>query len=285
MNNSPNLSFKAECSPSPFGKIDHIRSRFESIERQHELASELDCFRPGNELSSIRFIANAYSVHVARWLTLLSHTQARVQVDTVNPVPAFSNDFMSARPLLPAWLTLPMTLRYLLAGLRLRFSRTRTSSDIALAHCASGNGFVAWLSGQPYLIVAYGSEIFGADQRSFAYRWLMKRILQGAERIADCSPECTRVLREQFDIPSDRIYSFHLGYDEKHFRPISHPQRMDLRRDAQLPVDEPIWVVNRRTHPHYRTHEVVQGFLDYCEQNDCGQLVVLCGDHQPDSRH
>jgi len=275
-------SLKTKQTSPITGKIDHIRARFESMERQQELASDLDCFRPGKELSLIRFIANAHSVHVARWLALLAHTRATVEVDTVNPVPAFSNEYVSARPLLPAWLKIPMTFRYLLAGLALRFSRSRPSADIALAHCASGNGFAAWLSGQRYLIVAYGSEIFCANQRGFAYRWLLRKILQGAERIADCSPECTKVLREQFDIPSDRIYSFHLGYDEKHFRPIEHSKRMELRRDAQLPVDEPVWVVNRRTHPHYRTHEVARGFLEYCQRNVRGRLILLCGDHQAD---
>lgn len=265
----------------PVPTIDHARVRFESIERQHDLAPELSCFRPGNELSSIRFIAHAHSVHVSRWLILLSHTQATVEVDTVNPLPAFSSGFLSARPLLPAWLKVPMTLRYLLGGLALRLLPFRSSTQLVMAHSASGNGLTAWLSGCRYLIVTYGSEIFGANERGFAYRWLLKKILQGAERIADCSPECTRILREDFQIPADRIHSFHLGYDEKTFRPLDRFRRMELRRDRQLPVDEPIWVVNRRTHPHYRTQEVAEGFLKYCQNAGRGKLILLCGDQDP----
>lgn len=259
---------------------DHIRNEFESLKRQNELAPELACFRAGGELARIDYFAHPHGLHVARWLKILSHTQASVCIDTANPVPAFSGPIVSARPLVPRFLKVPMSLRYLIAGLVARFRGSRSSVPVH-AHCASGNGLIAWLSGRKYLIGTYGSEIFDAPRRGFLYCWLMKRILQGAERIADCSPECTRVLREQFGIPAERIYSFHLGYDESRFRPLSHQQRMQLRRDAGLPEDERIWVINRRTDPHYRTQEVVAGFLDYCRTNPSGRLVVLCGDHQP----
>ena len=279
---APNSSMAVASTSSPTGFTDHIRTRFESIQRQPELASELTCFHPGNELSSIGYIANAYSVHVFRWLNVLSHTQATVGIETANPIPAFSNAYVSAIPVLPAWLKIPMTLRYLFCGLALRFSRSHAKRGIIHAHCASGNGLVAWLSGQPYLIGTYGSEIYGANHRGLAYRWLLKRILQGAERISVGSDESTKILCEQFDIPPERIYFFDLGYDDKNFCPVDQLQRNQLRRDRKLPFDEPIWVVNRRTDPHYRTRDVVDGFLGYCQKGGCGQLVLLCGDHQPD---
>jgi hypothetical protein len=279
---APKISLPVVQSAPPTAFADHVRNRFESIERQHELASELDCFRPGHELASIRFIANAHSVHVARWLTLLSHTKTKIEIQTANPIPAFSNEYMSARSLLPGWVRLPMVVRYLLSGLILRFTGSRSKSTLVHAHCASGNGFVAWLSGQPYVIGAYGTEIFGSNQRSFAYRWLLRKILQGADRIQVGSPECTKILCEEYNIPAERIYCFHNGLDERTFHSVSDQRRMQLRRDAGLPVDEPIWIVNRRTHPHYRTQEVVDGFLKYCQTGGKGRLVLLCGDHQPD---
>ncbi|MEI8022481.1 MAG: hypothetical protein WCH39_30000, partial [Schlesneria sp.] len=33
---------------------------------------------------------------------------------------------------------------------------------------------------------------------------------------------------------------------------------------------------------HYRTMEVVGGFLQYCQGNARGRLILLCGDHQPE---
>lgn len=266
--------------PSTAG--NQICHRVQSIQRQQKLFSNLSCFQPGNQFSKVHFVANAHSVHVERWLTLLAQTSASVQIDTANVVPAFTNSVLSTRPLVPDWLRIPMTLRYLLGGLVLRLSSRTEAENPLVAHCASGNGFMAWLSGQKYVIVAYGTEIFSARERGYLYRWLMKRILQGAQRIADCSPECTMVLREQFQIPAEKIYSFHLGYDEEHFCPVSSIVRMNLRREARLPVDEPVWVINRRTRPLYRTREVVQGFLRYCESGGTGRLVVLSGDHDPD---
>ena len=261
---------------------DHIRSQFESLQRQAELAPELNCFRAGGKLSRIDFLAHPHGLHVARWLKVLSHTQATISIQTANPVPAFNGVFARACPLVPDFLKIPMTLRYLVAGLVARFTNSNSSDEPVHAHCASGNGFIAWLSGRKYLIGTYGSEIFDAPRRGFLYQQLMKRILQGAERIADCSPECTKVLREQFGIPAEKIYSFHLGYDESRFHSLRQSDRMQLRRQMQLPEVEPIWVINRRTDPHYRTHEVVAGFLDYCSQYAVGRLIVLCGDHQPE---
>ena len=259
-----------------------LRHQFESIQRQFPLATDLRCFDSGQSLSRIRYMANAHSVHVARWLKILSHTKARVEVITANALPAFSNEFLTADPVLPAWLRLPMVVRYALAGLSLRWRRTRSNSAVVHAHGASGNGFMAWLSGQRYVIGTYGSEIFLASERGRLYCWLMKNILQGAERISVCSEECTKILVDQFEIPVERIYNFHLGYDDVAFRPLDSASRNALRRERQLPVDEPIWVVNRRTHPHYRTRDVVQGFLKYCQQGGIGRLVLLCGDQQAD---
>ena len=259
---------------------EHLRQQFESTTRQTDLAFNMPCFQPGGELLTIRYIAYAHGVHVARWLKVLSHTQANVHIETANPIPSFSGDYLSNRPLVPSWLRIPMVVRYFLAGLACRLSRPVTSLAPIHAHCASGNGLVAWMSGQKYLIGTYGSEIYGANERGFAYRWLLKRILRGAERISVCSQEGVKVLREQFGVPIERIYFFHLGFDDQCFCPVSDSVRRTLRQQRQLPLDEPIWVINRRSTPHYRTLEVVQGFLDFCRSGGCGRLIVLSGDHE-----
>ena len=265
----------------PNQSADRIRIQFESRQRQTELAPEMSCFRPGGELHSLRFIAHPHGLHVGRWLQILSHTQAHVVIDTANPVPAFANDFVVAHPLVSRSWKLPMILRYVLGGLAMRFLARRDKNGVVHAHCASGNGFVAWLSGQRYLIGCYGSEILLAKQRGPLYCWLMTRILHGAERISAFSRETGNVVIEQFGVPAERVYCFHLGYDDSTFSPLNSDQRRQLRVQRLLPVNEPIWVVNRRTHPHYRTLEVVQGFLDYCLQDSRGRLVVLCGDCDP----
>lgn len=257
---------------------DHLRQQFEGIQRLPELATELSCFGPGQPLSSIRYMANAHSVHVARWLKILAHTKTTISIQTANPIPAFSNGFIDCVPLLPGWLKLPMVLRYALGGLVMRFRGSSRKGGIIHAHGASGNGFMAWLSGQRYVIGIYGSEIYCADERGRVYRWLIEQILQGAERISVCSTEGAKILEEEFNIPRERLYFFHLGYDDVNFRPLDRSERMTLRRERGLPLNEPVWVINRRTHPHYRTHDVVNGFLQYSQSGGPGRLVMLCGD-------
>ena len=258
-------------------------ARLIKIRRDEELASDLTCFRPGEPLSKIRFIAAGDSVHVAQWLTLFAQTQTFVEIDTANPVDPFENECFSIRPILPRWLkSAPMSLRYLLSGLALRFRGHSSPDDIFHAHCASGNGLTAWLSGRRYMIGVYGTEVFGAHERGFAYRWLLRQILQGAERIQVASTECVKILTEQYAIPPELIYCFHLGLDGKTFHGVSDIERARLRQEAGLPLDEPIWTVNRRTHPHYRTREVVQGFFEYCKSGGRGRLVLLCGESQAD---
>ncbi|WP_397571409.1 glycosyltransferase [Schlesneria sp. T3-172] len=283
-----NLSTPAPSNGSPSGSAapvpfsEHIRRQFESQHRRHELASDLTCYRPGNALHSIRYIAHPHGLHVARWLKVLSYTQAHVTIDTANPVPAFSNDFVTANPVLPAWLKLPMTIRYFLAGLALRYTKPACPDELIHAHCASGNGTLAWLSSRRYVLGTYGSEIYGARQRGRLYCWLLKQILQNAERISVGSFESTKILVEDFQVPPEKIYFFHLGYDDENFFALDHAQRMELRAIRNLPVDEPVWVINRRTDPHYRTQEVVNGFLSYSQMGGRGRLIVLCGDHQPE---
>ena len=277
---TPAMTDANATRPLPFA--DHIRNQFESLRRQPELANDLNCFRPGEALTSIRYIAHSHSVHVARWLKVLSHTKTKDTIDTANPIPPFSNDYVASIPLLPQWLRLPMTIRYFLGGLVLRFWATRPSNELIHAHSASGNGLVAWMSGRRYVLGTYGSEIYGAKQRGKIYCWMLNKILQKADRISVGSLESIKILTEEYGIPAERIYFFHLGYDDTNFRPLEHSQRTQSRKDRQLPADEPIWVVNRRTHPHYRTMELVSGFLQYCQDNARGRLVLLCGDHLPE---
>ena len=109
------------------GFAQHIRTQFESLQRKPELAADLDCFRTEGELASISYIAHPHGLHVARWLKVLAHTGTTVEVETANPVPAYAGEYAACHPVLPAWLRIPMTLRYLLCGLALRFSRFRSA--------------------------------------------------------------------------------------------------------------------------------------------------------------
>ena len=278
------LKFHLESQPAatiPPG-LEHVHQRFEEVRRERRLAPELKCFDSDRELANLHFIANANSIHVVQWLKLFAHTGATVKIETANPSFEFSNECLSSHQILPNWTKGPMVLRYFLAGLRLRFSRKRDKSQWLHVHGASGNGLIAWLSGHPYVIGTYGSEIFGSNERGFLYRCLMTRILRGATRIQAASQECITILRDLYGIPEERLYCFHLGLDEKTFHGVDPEQRAQLRKQAEMPLDQPVWISNRRTHPHYRTADVVEGFLAFASQQPKGRLVLLSGEHDPE---
>lgn len=238
---------------------------------------------PGERpLSRVHYAANPDSVHVARWVKILQRARCQVTIDTADRVASSSNGQVEVRPLLPKWLRLPMPVRYFLAGLVKRVADRGETHEVFHAHSASGNGLMAWVSGRPYLVGTYGSEILCAGERGPVYRWVLKRILARADRISACSAETITVLCEQFEVPRERIYFFHLGYDEDTFHPANPDRRRQLRRDRSLPLDEPVWIVNRRTRPLYRTLEVVEGFLRHCDGGGRGRLVLICGDDLPD---
>ena len=120
--------------------------------------------------------------------------------------------------LVPSWLKGPSLLRHVWAGLRMRFAR-RYSRQTLHAHCTSGNGLMARLSGRPYIVTTYGSEVFGARERGWLYAWMIRQVLTHAERITATSQQMADVLRQEYHIPEERIHLFSLGYDESIFSP------------------------------------------------------------------
>jgi glycosyltransferase involved in cell wall biosynthesis len=149
------------------------------------------------------------------------------------------------------------------------------------AHCASGSGFVAWLSGRPYIVTTYGTEVFGARERGRLYRWMIARVVRNAALLTATTPRMAQVLHEEFGVPLARIRTFSLGIDTDQFHPVAPATRATLRREEGLPADEPCWVINRRSLPLYRTGEVISGFQRYCDTHPHGRLVVLSGDQDP----
>ncbi|MGD9856181.1 MAG: glycosyltransferase family 4 protein [Planctomycetaceae bacterium] len=232
------------------------------------------------ERSNVTLIANPYSVHVERWLKLFRLARIDVRIETAERPGLKLPVSVPVEFLAPAWLSGPLAVRYLWAGVAASRKR-RPPGELLHAHCTSGSGFTAWLSGHPYLVTTYGSEIFGAADRGRLYRWIIRRILHGALRVTATTPRMAETLQQDFGVPADRIRTFSLGYDSDLFVPASDDARRRLRSDLELPIDERIWVINRRSLPLYRTLEVVTGFLNSCEHDHGGCLVVLSGDDDP----
>jgi len=224
----------------------------------------------------LTFIANPYSMHVGIWVDAARACELEVQIETAEREGAESAVDTPVRYLVPRQVPGPSILRYLWAGVAARFRR-RHADEILHAHCSSGNGLVAWLSGHPYIVTTYGSEVLAAGERGWLYQWLLRRVLQGAQHVTATSPQMVEVLTDRFEIPAERIHLFDLGLDTRTFCPASAARREQRRAELGVAADEPVWVAVKRAVPMNRTLEMVQAFLQYADAYPAGHFVVLCG--------
>ncbi len=235
---------------------------------------------PESQQPTITLIANPYSVHVLRWLQLYKKAGIHVRIESPERKQEGGPAELPIEHLAPGWVPGPSIMRYVRAG-RVARKRPRSAGEILHAHCTSGSGFTALRSRHPYIVTTYGSEVFGAAERGWMYRWMIKRVLRGASLVTATTPKMVSTLTEMFGVPAERIRMFSLGYDVSVFSPVEDKQRRTLRRELDLPSTERVWVINRRSLSLYRTVEVVSGFLKFCQEHADGQLVVLSGDDDP----
>lgn len=229
----------------------------------------------------LTYIANPYSMHVTIWLEALETCGLQVRMETAERRGGGSTPDVAIDHLTPSWVRGPAIVRYLWAGVAARLRR-RQSGEILHAHCSSGNGMVAWMSGRPYIVTTYGSEVLAAADRGRMYQWLIRRVLQGADRITATSPQMVDVLTGDYGIPEERIQLFDLGLDTTTFQPATDVVRRQLRTERNIAAEEPVWVAVKRAVPMNRTLELAQAFLQYCESHPQGKLVLLCGNADPD---
>ena len=120
-------------------------------------------------MKKIVFLANCNSPHLDRWLDLLGMLGFEVEVWSIHNCEGKGH----ARQILPAFARkLPTILKYILAGLFLRFQK---NVDFFHAHNTSGYGLTALLAGKKYIITTYGSEIFSTNKK----KWNLQAIDPG----------------------------------------------------------------------------------------------------------
>lgn len=111
----------------------------------------------------------------------------------------------------PGWFSrLPSQLSYALAGFWLRYLALFGApiADFVHAHNTSGYGLMALLSGIPYTVTTYGTEIYAVPQRNFWYRYMIRSVLNHAQRITSSSPQMTDALVRQLNIPKKKSMKF-----------------------------------------------------------------------------
>ncbi len=226
---------------------------------------------------AITYLANPRSPHVQRWLKLVTTDVTVLSIQHRSQrVHAQAYQHVTYHSLGPALMKLlPAVIQYMIAGFVLRCSRHKPS--LLHAHNTSGYGLLAYLSGLPYAITTYGSEIYRCSHHRGLYRWLITRILCRAQSITVSSDALKTYLINELKVDPNKIAGFSLGYDNDAYFPDQNAAMIWQNR-LKLANEYPIWIVNRRALPLYRVLEVVQGFESYRRQGGQGALIVLRGD-------
>ena len=171
-------------------------------------------------------------------------------------------------------------MRYVLSGLRMRF---KPAGGTTHAHNASGYGAMALVSGKPYVVTVYGSEVYNADTRSWLYRALVNQVLKSAAAITCTAPAMADYLIRHFGIDPSRIHMFSMGISTADFS-FDATERTAIRRE--LGVDNRLVITsNRRVRPQYRIDLLVRAFQILRAQSERFHLMILEGDATPEYAH
>ncbi|MDP3816904.1 glycosyltransferase [Pseudomonas sp.] len=226
--------------------------------------------------ANIFFLANPYSPHVRHWECLLGYGSRKMAVITAHRAKSDPLVSVPVYNLLPGVLDkIPFVLRYILLGLYIRFFCNKKTIPFVHAHNTSGYGLSALLSGRPYIVTTYGSEIFDSQARGWLYCVVIRAILRKATAITSTSPKMTDSLVRSFGVDRTKIHEFSLGVSSAFF--FDKMNRRRIRENLGFHF-APVWIVNRRIHPLYHTIELVKAFASFRKTTGVGFLMVLEGD-------
>lgn len=223
---------------------------------------------------SIIFLANASSPHVRHWVEYLEEMGVSYHIYSVHKNTFFPHSKVTVKyNFLLKFGGFGAILAYVLLGIWLKFCMKR--SFTLHAHNTSGYGLCALLSGNEYIITTYGTEIFGANNRSKFYNSLIHKILKRAKIITATSIAMEKALEVDFGVDKRRIETFSLGVSSN-FN-FSLNMRAKVRNELGIPNDAITWVYNRRLTPLYNTLETVNAFKTF-SRGTSKHLILMEGD-------
>jgi glycosyltransferase involved in cell wall biosynthesis len=221
----------------------------------------------------LHYLANASSVHVQRWLHLARSVRLPLEGTTVHDLPE--------GPLHGSWTQLGTTggaLGYLWAGVR--FRRLSPPNVVVHAHNASGYGLMALVSGRPYIVTVYGTEVYDAQRRGRLYFRVLATVLRRAVLVTCTTPAMEQHLRSVYDIDERRIRMFSMGISLAEFTAVQG-RNDSVRRNLGIEPDALVITSNRRIRTHYRTQLLLQAFAIVRGKEARARLVLLEGDSDP----
>lgn len=210
------------------------------------------------------FLGNPASVHLETWRDL--YARRDLAVDTLFTIHAGDGPFPLRRRVAFGG----KLLSYLLLGLRLRAVAGRAPMH---AHGASGYGLAALVSGRPYVVTIYGSELLA--KRGRIYGAMVRQVLRRARFITVTSRAVEQRVRAVEPTLGRKVLCFHTGID---------PARLDAVatvRDARRPT-EPVRVMCiRNAAPQYRTREILTALKTVVDQVPPFTVTVPLGNGDP----
>lgn len=210
------------------------------------------------------FLGNSASSHLETWVNL--YRLRRQEVGSLYSVHPLQGQFRAERRV-----TLGHKLpSYALLGCMLRFAK---GHEPIHAHGASGYGLSALLSGRPYVVTIYGSELL--PSRGPAYLRLVRAVLRRARAITVTSRTAMQRVIEICPSVEGKTHCFHTGLD------IQKLQRVAALAKAE-PEPGPIKLMCiRNCAPNYRTAEVLTALRTIVHDVPDFRLMVALGNGDP----
>jgi glycosyltransferase involved in cell wall biosynthesis len=205
------------------------------------------------------FLGNAASFHLQTWRRI--YRLCDEPVHSLRSIHPLKGDFIDegSVSLRPTWLA------YAALGLRLRALPPGTFIH---AHGASGYGLAALLSGRPYIVTIYGSEILRPHRTG--YRVMVRAVLRRARAITVTSREARDRVVALAPATLTKTYMFHTGIDTDLAALIDSDE--GSTKGSRLSI-----MLLRNTAPHYRTLEVLTAIADVIARRDDVEVVIPFG--------
>jgi len=114
-------------------------------------------------------------------------------------------------------------LNYILSLRLLKKTIALYQPDILHAHYASSYGVLGYLSRfRPFLLSVWGSDIYDFPEKSIINKWLLKRVINSADKICSTSKAMGNIVSQEYGIPKLEIIPF--GIDIHYFKPVGGNQ-------------------------------------------------------------
>jgi len=147
----------------------------------------------------------------------------------------------------------PKPLRYATSLVGVRALLARLDPDVLHTHFLTGYGYWGWLSGfRPFLLTAWGDDIYQTPFESRTKLWLARRALAAADWISGDSVD---MLEKAIELGArrERCEHLQLGVDFRQFRPdVPTEVRHAVRARYATPPDAPVVLSTRSfSQPYY----------------------------------